>query len=301
MSEEDIKSILIGFNSKFDLLRKDVEQSKVSILNEIDAKTQSITNDILNIRETIIQTLIKENRMLKTRVSTLEMRLADCEKQANEVEQNNRKNNVELDGIPANIVDLKPTVAKIMNHLTETEINESEIEAVHRLHSKKDPKPVILRMKRNLLDEARKNRAKLKDIASAVEEIPPGTKIYLNENLSPNMKSLAYNARLLKKDGVIADTWFANAAVRLKCLNGKYEKVTHEHDLCKLFPTFDKFTFDTDFYDNIYEDTDIDEYADLAGISFNQTAEMDQNSLLKILSSQKKHFTRSQSMGGKSR
>lgn len=106
MSEEDIKSILIGFNSKFDLLRKDVEQSKVSILNEVDAKTQSITNDILNIRETIIQTLIKENRMLKTRVSTLEMRLADCEKQANEVEQNNRKNNVELDGIPANIVDL---------------------------------------------------------------------------------------------------------------------------------------------------------------------------------------------------
>ena len=44
----------------------------------------------------------------------------------------------------------------------------------------------------------------------------------------------------------IDDTWFSNAAVRVK-VGHKTHKVTHEMDLIKLAPNFQEFSFDTDF------------------------------------------------------
>ena len=75
------------------------------------------------------------------------------------------------------------------------------------------------------------------------------------------MRSLAYNARLLKSAGYIVDTWFSNAAVRVKVNpTSKPIKITHEKDLVDKFPTFDNFTFDMDFYRRIQDDEDIDLY-----------------------------------------
>ena len=66
---------------------------------------------------------------------------------------------------------------------------------------------------------------------SSVVGFPEQSKIYINENQSTNMKNLAYNARNLVRDGVAAETWFFNAFVRLKGLDGKITKISHETDL----------------------------------------------------------------------
>ena len=73
-------------------------------------------------------------------------------------------------------------------------------------------------MKWNHLFEARLKKKKLKDVPAALD-LPEGTKIIINDNLSKNMKSLAYNARQLKSKELIADCWFFNAAVRLQLNN----------------------------------------------------------------------------------
>ena len=76
----------------------------------------------------------------------------------------------------------------------------------------------IVCMKWNHLFEARLKKKKLKDKPAALNH-SKGTKILINNNLSKNMKSLARNARLLKSEGLIADCWFFNAAVRLKFID----------------------------------------------------------------------------------
>ena len=64
-----------------------------------------------------------------------------------------------------------------------------------------------------------KNTKSLKDVAQRLN-YPQDSKIYVNDNLSPNMRTIHFNARNMKKAGIIEDTWFSNAAVRLKLKNG---------------------------------------------------------------------------------
>ena len=187
------------------------------------------------------------------------------ERTTNKIDANHRKNNIELDGIPDSVkdCDLTNNVVKIFNDITNENITEKDIEACHRLASKKSPKPTIVRASRNLLDKVRKNKKSLKDIAGRLD-YPQGTYAYVNENLSPSMRSIHFNARKLKKAGIIDDTWFTNAAVRMKLKNGQQVVATHEVDLYEVSPSFDEFSFDTKFCDRTIND-DIEKMDDLIG------------------------------------
>ena len=242
-------------NKRFDSL----EQSNAQI------------NDTLRDRKFVLCDLERENRELHQHVRTLEERLLKLERQVNNTEQNNRKNNIEVDGIPSSVPDqdLRAVVATLLNHLSESDITIGDIEVAHRLYSKTLPKPTIVRLKRNLIAEVmtKEARGKLKDIAPRMG-FPRGTRIFLNDNQSPNMRSLSYNARLLKSHNLISDTWFSNAAVRIKRTpTSRAIKITHEKDLVDEFPTFQFFTFDMDFYDRLRDKDDVEQYDDLKGYS----------------------------------
>ena len=242
-------------NRRFDLLQHSNDQ----------------TNNTLATRKAAFVELARENRELHNHVRTLENRLLKLEKQVNNTEQNNRKNNIEIDGIPASVddEDLRGVVARLLNHLAYSDITVADIEASHRLYSKTTPHPTIVRLKRNLIEEVKSKeaKAKLKDIALKMS-FPRGTRIYINDNQSPNMRSLAYNARLLKNSGLISDTWFSNAAVRIKRTpDSRTLKITHEKDLVDAFPAFDEFTFDMHFYRRLQDEEDLEEYHDIGGIS----------------------------------
>ena len=88
------------------------------------------------------------------------------------------------------------------------------------------------------------------------------------------MRMLAYNARLLLRNELIAETWFFNAAVRIKLLNGKIVSINHESELYEQFPDFKLFTFDIDFCDRLVQD-DIDDYDDLRGMWNAEPVDMD--------------------------
>ena len=55
-------------------------------------------NNTLRSRKFVISDLARENRDLRKHVLTLEERLLKLEKQVNNTDQNNRKNNIEVDG-----------------------------------------------------------------------------------------------------------------------------------------------------------------------------------------------------------
>ena len=258
MAGNDVTTFLKNFedklNSRLDSFQQELQDDKTTLQGNITESSERITQDIAQVRGVIISNLICENRRLQATVSTLVDRIIKVEKQANETEQQNRKSNIEIVGIPATFVQnkdedkLKPIVVEILNHISVSEIGESDIEAVHRLKSKASPYPTIVGLKRNLVDEVKRkeNKKKLASVTTALG-LPEGTKIFINENQSRNMKSLSYNARLLKREGLISDTWFSNAAVRVKKLDEDVVKITHEYELYKLFPEF-HFSFDTSLY-----------------------------------------------------
>lgn len=257
-------------------LSTDISNLRITLLDEIKANENNITNkvvaledvvskhtkelndSIFHIRNRVLTILREENVTLRNRVHTLEARLIKIETQLNRVEQNHRKSNLELDGIPQSVTqeELAPTVVKIYNAISGKKLEVDDVEAVHRLHSKKNPKPVIVRMKRNFIDTVHKNRKNLKDVGERVNI--PGARIFVNNNLSPSMKSVEFNARQLLKDGLISDVWFSNMSVRIKCLNGKILVVNHEIELYEAFPLYEGFSFDSDLYERVLNNDMID-------------------------------------------
>ena len=103
---------------------------------------------------------------------------------------------------------------------------------------------------------------------------PDGSKIFVNENLSSNMRSLDYNARLLVKNNQATSAWFSNAAVKVGTLDGNVLTFQHEMDLFAQFSKFEGFTFDTTLYENVL-DTDMEDLDDLSGLEFESVTKLD--------------------------
>ena len=244
--------------------------NKVTALEDVVSKSTKELNDaIFHVRNHVLSILREENVTLRNRVYTLEARLIKVEKQLNRVEQNNRKSNFELDGIPQSVGqdELAPTVVNIVNAISEKKIELNDVEAVHRLYSKRNPQPVIVRMKRNFIDSVHKNKKKLKDVAGTLNL--SGTGIFVNHNMSPSMKSIQFNARNLLKDGLISDVWFSNMAVKIKCLNGKVMQLNHEIDLYEAFPCYEGFSFDSSLYDRVMNNDLVELFEGPGGVGVN--------------------------------
>ena len=272
--DAELKKQFDGLNSQLSGIKADINDNKESLL-KITRSNTDIQNDILHIRGHIITKFAEENRDLRCRVRTLEHRLLQLEKTTNRIEQNHRKNNIEFDGIPNSVTDdnLVDTVVNIVKDITKEEITKADIEACHRLKSKRSPKPTIIRANRILLDKIRKNRKSLIGIGGRLN-FPEGSKIFVNENLSSNMRTLDYNARLLVKNNQATSAWFSNAAVKVKTLDGNVLTFQHEMDLYEQFPKFEGFSFDTSLYENVL-DTDMEQYDDLAGLEIESVTKLD--------------------------
>ena len=277
---------------KFDLsvieatVKKAVQESNESHYQKLEESSALVLRDVAAIRRTVndhlIQrnvTLARENRDLRSRVGVMEKRLGELEQLVNNIDQNARKSNIEISGIPEDIdqAALPSTVAKILNSVANTDVAEHDIEACHRLRSNRQgPKVTIVRAKRNVLDQLRMkdNRSRDKmNAAAAAAELPRTTKLYVNDNQSKNMKMIAYNARQLAEAGLIDSTWWYNASVRIKTLADDFINVTHESQLYKLAPEFRGFTFDTSFCERLChsEDRLMMELDDLDGMNWNES------------------------------
>ena len=251
-------------------LKQDIKLNADNLLLQVKSlestfnhTAEGIKEDVLAIRNHVIGVLVKENRELRSRVQTLEGRMIKVEKQVNRNEQNSRKANFELDGIPESITQdqLAPNIVEIVNTISNEKITLNDVEACHRLRTAKKPSPTIVKMKRNHVEMIRKNKKNLMGIGNKVNSLN-GSKIFMNYNLSPSMRTIDFNARKLLKEKLVSGAWFSNSSVRIKCLDGRVINIDHEHDLFDSFPSYEGFTFDTVFYDRV-ANHDMEQYDDL--------------------------------------
>ena len=120
------------------------------------------------------------------------------------------------------------------------------IQRCHRLPTTNNTdKPTIVKFTNQLhADMAPENKKKLNRVDLC--NITTGNKIFINYNLTPIMKNLAFNCRLLKRNNLINGCWPEERAIKLKMINGSYKKVIHDIDLKNLFPEF-QFKFTQEF------------------------------------------------------
>ena len=206
-------------------------------------------NDVANSNE--IAALKRENSTLKKRVKDLEKDLDDnenrfieIEKSVTGVEQYTRRENFEISGIPLNVKpeELKNKVIDIVNSITDrTEdddnlITPKDIHACHRLKEENGKANVIIRMV---------NREDTISILKAKKKLPPKSedfgytdKLYINENLCSNNKTMYEEARKLKKNGLIHSYWTFNGVVHIK----KNEREQYGKKILHLADFEDHFT-----------------------------------------------------------
>ena len=131
--------------------------------------------------------------------------------------QYGRKNNIEIRGIPDGVTDdaLETTSIHILNNLVDTHIDaDTEVEACHRLKGVlkggggggggiEGSKDTIIKFcNRKRSGEVKNNRLKAK-ILDLREFGIVKKSLYINDNLCPYYKSLAYKCRALKKLNLI--------------------------------------------------------------------------------------------------
>ena len=253
-TDSEIGKDKIEILAKIDEIGKDITAANVRTASEIK-------DDILQIKDVVIKNLQTDNKTLRKRLSKLEKRTIENERKLNEMDQHSRKVNLEIEGIPDSIEqkDLKNFAVEVFKHAGITPVSNEDIEVIHRLRNKKTPHTTILKAKRDFIDRIYEKKKIIQGVAKRNMGLT-NTILYINSNLCPAYKAIAYNCRKLKKSGLILDTWCANGQVKIKFSDNNVEKISHEYDLYELFSDFADFSFDTSCYSNFCsDDSSVDE------------------------------------------
>ena len=128
----------------------------------------------------------------------------------NHLDQYSRRNNIVIQGIPANVTDdeLEEKVIDIFSFLG-IEVKGSDIENGHRL-GYANPKNTIIRFaNRKFCYQALDKKLELHKLDSRRLGFNPVKTLYFSENLTPTNQLLAWKCRELKRAFMIHSTWSA--------------------------------------------------------------------------------------------
>ena len=179
------------------------EMSKLKA--ELVGEFRTVKDEIIDLKEVIIQNLRNECNRLNNVVSEMSLKIVGLESKCNSLEQCGRRNNLEISGIPDSVdqTDLEDKVVEIFDKIG-SDLSNDEIEACHRIGKSKDnSKTTIIRLvNRKKCKSALFNRKKLRNIDTSSINLP-NAQIYVNENLSPANQALAFYGRKLKRAGLI--------------------------------------------------------------------------------------------------
>ena len=235
------------FSSSFEKLKDSITVTFSDInarLDEIEnnikkSVTEEVNKSIMSIKNTIIDALKEENLKLQNKVKKLEEQLLETDQKNNHLDQYSRRNNLEIQGIPANITDdkLEGKVIDIFSCLG-IEVKGSDIEDCHRLGYANPKSTIIKFVNWKFCYQALDKRMDLHKLDSRRLGFNP-IKTYFSENLTPTNKSLAWKCRELKTASMIHSTWSARRVIKIRRnANERALSIKNDNDLKSLHPDF---------------------------------------------------------------
>ena len=191
----------------------EVETESAITLEDVMKEINEIKQSLASVKDEIIQTLRQENEelretveILKEEISKKDELIESIEKDVVNVDQYNRRNNLEIVGIPDEIPQnsLEETVIKIASCL-DVKVTKSDVEACHRLRKKPNYEGnanVIVRfVNRKSVENLMAKRRMLKN--KNLSNLGIHGKVYLNNNLCPYNKYLMGQVKNLFTHGII--------------------------------------------------------------------------------------------------
>ena len=111
--KQDIQDFKSDFNSLLSSFKNEIQSKFENIdtrLNQIESNleyniTEQVKKSILSVKDSIITALRDDNKMLQAKVEFLQKKLVESRKSFNRLEQHNRRNNLEIQGIPSTVGD----------------------------------------------------------------------------------------------------------------------------------------------------------------------------------------------------
>ena len=167
----------------------------------------------------------------------LNFKIVSLEKELTKSQQYNRRESVEISGIPENISqdNLEIVIIDILRRIGVWWLSSFEIAACHRLNRKvgnESVQRVIIRFtNRKRSYQCFSGRKYLNDIW----EYP---NIYIHESLCFKMMNLYDDCMELKSQGIIKKLWTHNGIINIKKTDSYYErpyKIYHDEDITRYF------------------------------------------------------------------
>lgn len=223
---------LMALKPAFDFLQSTVGEVQKSIeflSNQYDSVLSRVAASELALRETQAETA-----SLRATVSEQSLTINQLRDEVNEAEQYSRLSNLEISGLPVLPGEnLAVRVCDLADRIGLSGFQAIDIQAVHRLPSRKDKTPVVLIRFRSvsIKDRWMSARSNVRSLAEAES----GSRIYFNENLTRANRELFWLARNQGKEKKYKFVWVKNGKIFARKLeNAPLVRINHANDLEKL-------------------------------------------------------------------
>lgn len=207
--QETQKKNTADFNKSYDLLFNQLQENSNVLKSGMDKIEEYVKE---------IDRLKSENEVLKTKVTTLELRVDDMENYS-------RRNCVEIQGIPERQGENVSEVVKELGNALNVDIVDEMIDACHRVgrinSERNQPRGIIVKFVRRTDKETLMNKRRVKrDFSTRHMGMAMDTPIYLNDSLSPSRRRLLAQARQLRKEKAYKHLWLRNGNILLRKEDG---------------------------------------------------------------------------------
>ena len=218
-----VSFMALSDEAKWELFQK--SETKCSSLEEVNGKLDLLIGKIAKLESDVLVTK-SVNVGLKSEILNLRRKI-------NRDSMYNRQENLEISGIPESVSDrdLERTTRSLLRKVG-VDCNDDEIVDCHRLRNKKN---VIIRFTNRRY--ALKALANSKNLRNNTNDILPNSMIYVNRNLTPEYKTLRWQAKKVKGKGYIVDFGVNRRGIWVKAAaNGAKKQIDIAEDLHEFIP-----------------------------------------------------------------
>ena len=252
-SYEKISNRITNLQANFEYMKNDIDnfQHIYNIINDLHKENEILRNGLANSRdenilyserikylEISVCSLQKDTYSSYLEFKSMQDKLVALESDFDKFQQYNRRESLEVSGIPENIPqsELEITMINVLRRIGLNDLNSYQIAACHRLKrrvgNEQSSRVIIRFVNRKNSYKCLINKKYLRDI----REFP---NIYFHESLCFKYKDLYDDCMELKTSGKISKLWTYNGIINIKKsynYNERPKKIFSKSDINKYFP-----------------------------------------------------------------
>ena len=193
-------------------MKMDALEDAITSLDMVGPVTNEAIAQLLRGLATTIKTSVNATIARKdAEIRDLQIRLTNVEERCDDLEQYSRRNTVRIRGVAeAQNENTDCVVKELATRKLSIQISDSDVVRSHRVGERAEdrstPRDIIVRFTtHNTKSSVMRSARKLK-----------GTHVFINENLTKTRATIAWEARTLKRERKISDTWTRDGVIFVK-------------------------------------------------------------------------------------